>query len=775
MLLKLGLTISTTRMFSTSVKAQIDALANSYARAFLLLVILQTIYFCPMLVRRAVIFPHNNGLEVSGLAVEDKTGISNRKFSDQSSQFIPEINQHLNGHHRAWLSTWNPHVQLGRPTFQLSGFGKAYLLTHLLSVFINNPFVLYTCLTILTVYLTGIFCFLFLKALEMHPLACFSIAAGLSLGTFSAYWLTFVMFLATLCWTLALLWLLTEFIKHRSLIVLAGIAFASYSLLMTGYPQSIVIHAYLIVGFTIMRLWQAPHRLKGKLYTILALAGAALIGAVTALPPYLDVLINTQRSFRSAVGDGFFLAAVPSIKSINQLCFFLFQLVDPFWFGNAIKPEYPFPFDGLSLSVFYFILLLLSLADGRWRQVWPWQALVVTCLLLTIWSPAFLFVVHYLGFNISRSSPLGGAIIPSCVLGGYALDHILRRGLKRTFFPIALLMILLLLASIVGFNHKPELQISFVVLSLLLTLATAWFVIARKPVLLILLTIVSVVAYSFTIMLTQRLSEIQTNSALLEKIRMLTPDSSRYAIVGQDLRGILPPNQESLLEINSIHSYESLTPVDYQRVMSQLNESRSSAYRRTFTSIDADVNLDRAPFSYAGVSLLLTRHALNSDSFREAGEIKGIKLYESVEPPISAAQLTLFTVDESGRVALTGLLSKQTKLPTQKLLARDDFMKFQVTPVDQETLLFVSQQLHPYWRATSHTIPLSIVTVNDLYLGVIIPPHTSDLEITFSPFVLWSWIPQAIYVALGLALLVRKLIKVRKKGARSFRWLSVTK
>lgn len=732
------------------------ALANTYLKTFLALVVLQTLYFGPMIVQRAVFFPHNNGFEVSGLEVADNTGITNRKFSDQSSALIPEINQHLHGTQQAWLSTWNPHVQLGRPTFQMFGLSKAYLLTHILSVFLDNPFILYTCLTLLTSYLTSLFCFLFLKALELHPLACFSIAAGLSLGTFFAYWLTFVMFLATWCWTLALLWLIAEFVKHKSFTIAASIAFASYSLLLTGYPQAIVIHAFLICGFTLKRLWQSPSHLKTKLYTALGLVGAALAGVVTALPAYLDVFIYTQRSVRFKVGDEFFLAVLPSIRSFNELALFLSQLFDAFWFGNVIKQEYPFVFNGLCLTPFYFVLLLLSL--GLWRQLWAWQLWVAGCLLATIWAPAYLFMVHYLGFSLSRSIPLGGAIIPAFVLCGYAVDHILRHGFeKRSLFAIAAFVTPLLLSSFVAINQRPKLQTSFVALCLLLTLGTAWFVTKRKPATLILLTIASVWVYGFTIALTQPMSEIQTTSPLVDRIRSETVDGSRYALIGQDLAGILPPNQESLLQVKSIHSYDSLTSTNYQRLMEQLSNIDSSIYRRYFTSVASDAKLQQAAFSYSGVSLLLTRSKLDTTHFKVTGEINGIMVYRSLAPPIQAAQLTNFAVNETGGVVLSGPLNEQSGLQTKKIVAQDDFMKFQMTPSDRETLLFVSQQSHPFWKATSKTIPLSTVTINDFYLGVIIPPYTNEAEIRFSPFVVWSWIPQAIYIVLFFAVMIGKL------------------
>src|SRR2546423_14068489 len=108
----------------------------SYRRAFIFFTAVFVVCFAPVLFRGQVIFAHNNRAE---LGITDKSKdkyISNRLFSDQSSAFIPELTQQLRGHSRIWISTWNPHVELGRPTAQLGGLGKAFLLTHVLSFLI---------------------------------------------------------------------------------------------------------------------------------------------------------------------------------------------------------------------------------------------------------------------------------------------------------------------------------------------------------------------------------------------------------------------------------------------------------------------------------------------------------------------------------------------------------------------------------------------------------------------------------------------------------------
>ncbi len=182
----------------------------SYRYAFLLLLLIQLLFFHPILLRGHVIYHHSNYEPLMGTPAPADPYKSNPKFGDQSAVYIPEIQQHLYKTRHSWISTWNPTVQLGRPTFQLSGFSRAFPLTNLLALITQNPFRIYTILTIITMSLTGIFLFLFLKTLELSPLACLTAATGLSSSIYAAYWMTFIMFLSTLCWACGLLWLATD-------------------------------------------------------------------------------------------------------------------------------------------------------------------------------------------------------------------------------------------------------------------------------------------------------------------------------------------------------------------------------------------------------------------------------------------------------------------------------------------------------------------------------------------------------------------------------------
>ncbi|RLB95082.1 MAG: hypothetical protein DRH50_05175 [Deltaproteobacteria bacterium] len=733
----------------------------NYRRAFLFMLIVQFFYFTPVFLKGEVIFAHNNAHEL-GVQVGDDAYISNRKFSDQSNTFIPEINHHLNGNHQSWLSTWNPYVQMGRPTWQFCAFGKAWLLTNLLSFFTNNPFVFYTSLTVLTVVLTGVFFFLFLKTIGLHPLACSSAAIGLSLGTLISYWLTFVMFPALFCWTSCLLWLIASFLKKRSYGAVVGISFATYSLLLTGYPQDVILHLYLVGGYTLFRLLGSGGSIKRRIRDGLALGISFLIGAITAFPVLADMVVLALRSARLDAGDGFFLSILPRIEGVKDLWFYGSLIFDAFWAGNPIRPEYPFPFEGFSLNPLYFGLFVLSFAGGRWRRVWAWQLFFALCVMTTLWLPAYLFAVRYLGFHFSSSQLIGGGLIPAFVLGAYSVDTLLRTGMNRKFAAF-LLMASFIMAVLPWFHYHELWHTEFVAASFLLMIGSVLFCLVPRPILLQCLIVVTVFVYGHKMVLARPLYSIEVSSRIVKEIKAVLGDrGARFAKVG-NISGILPPNQEALLKIRSIHSYDGLSPVNYQRSVLAFSDVGSVGLGKYFCSIDTDSKLGQEAFSYAGVGALLSPRKLDARLFKKTGETNGIGLYEPLHPVILRAQITGFERPQAGKdVVVRGFLHENRgpgRIETTVLY--DDYQEIKVASCSQETLLFLSRQYHPKWRAFSRGAPLETVIINDFYQGVIIPPDTNEVSLEFRPFVLWSWIPQVMYLGIGLLLLLGRWMRAK--------------
>lgn len=610
---------------------------------------------------------------------------------------------------------------------------------------------LYTALIVFTLFLTGVFLFLFLKTLGLHPLACSVAAIGLSTGVFVSYWLTFIMFIAPICWSLCLLWLITKFIRKRSCLFAGGISFATYSLLLTGYPQFTVLQAYLIIAYTSVYLWKSYGKVETRLYTGLMLIGAALLGLIMASPVFVDLAVNAQRSARLSAADEFFTAVLPGINSFKYLGVFLFSIFDPFWVGNPIERGYPYlSFDGLCLTPLYFGLFLLSFFHGQWRKLWPWQLLAILCLIATVWPKAYLFVVHYMGFNLSRFQPLAGAVLPAFVLCGHAVDYIIRNKPDKTpslIQPVVFILLLFLIAVLtLLWLNTPKLSVIYIMLCCGFTAGLVCFVRIRKPILLQILSVVAVFAYSSVLILTRPLEKIQTSSPLVKDVQAQTHDGSRYAKVGREVSYLFPPNEEALLGIRSVHSYDSLSSRSYQRLVLQLSEEGAISYGRYFGHLSSSSKLGDPAFSYSGIGLLLTR------------DPNGVKFTKTPTRPL------LYTLTKNfhkvgNQVIFRGVLREHSELNVERIAEFDDLKRFEVTQSDQKTILFVSQQYHPCWKASSRGNTLETVIINDFYQGAVIPPQTHEVQLEFRPYVLWSWVPQLLYILFAVGALVNWIRK----------------
>lgn len=300
--------------------------------------------------------------------------------------------------------------------------GKSISVDEHLSYVTGNPFVFQTCQGLMLVFVSGIFFFLFLRELDLHPISCCAVAFGFSTSTLIVYWLSFSVFLATFCWTLALFWLITRFIKSSTVWGWIGLVFAAYSLFMTEYPQSIILSLYLLGLYSLVRIRKLPAA-SGR--TLFFLSMAFFAAFLVTLPVYLDIFIAAKNSARLKVADSFFVGVLPRIRSLLDLGKFMLLFFDPYLLGNPVSSNYPVPYNGISLTPIYFILLLMSFFMNVRRKLWGWHLFIAGCFITTLWPAAYLVLVHYFGFSLSRIQTLGIALIPCFIVSAYVIDSLL--------------------------------------------------------------------------------------------------------------------------------------------------------------------------------------------------------------------------------------------------------------------------------------------------------------------------------------------------------------
>jgi hypothetical protein len=236
--------------------------------------------------------------------------------------------------------------------------------------------------------------------------------------------------------------------------------------------------------------------------------------------------------------------------------------------------------------------------------------------------------------------------------------------------------------------------------------------------------------------------------------------ATRLAFVGY--KNLVPPNQESLLGLKSIHVYDSLSSREYQALVSKLSLKGTYTYGRHFDYITDGRWLGRPEFSYTGIGLYISSMELHEPRLSRLGQWRKYRFYRPVSPPKMAAQVVDYE-QKDGEVVLAGRLEEHRLLPVRRLDAFTDYRTYALTPLGAPSLLFVSGQYHPRWVARGPEGPLETLKVNDFYEGVIIPPGTSEVVLEFRPRVLWMWVPQVIFLVLGAVVAAGYLVRRRKR------------
>jgi len=216
-----------------------------------------------------------------------------------------------------------------------------------------------------------------------------------------------------------------------------------------------------------------------------------------------------------------------------------------------------------------------------------------------------------------------------------------------------------------------------------------------------------------------------------------------------------------------VNSYDSLSSRRYQELVGHWSAVGTRTYGRHFKFLDIEWALADQAFPFSNVHLILSTRPIATDQLTLAAEVNGIKLYETATAPIGLLQTRHFQFSNRGEAAIDPLASP-ANLQSHRVEMLNDFQRIEVTASPDETLLFLSQQYHRAWRARSHNGALRTVIVNGFYQGVVLPPNTSEIELFFRQFVLWSWLPQLLSTASGALLLLRSLLQMgrRQRGVR---------
>lgn len=704
-----------------------------------------------------VVAPHRNTIEL-GLPPEADGLLENRKFSDYSSAYIPELQQHLDGGGQQWLATWTSRNELGRPLYHLSGFSPAYLPAWVLAKLRPTPYAFITVLTFGQCFLAGLFIFLYCRELRFAPWVAALSAGGLASCPMFMYWLTFPMFPAVWCWSAGVLYALARLQRTLDLWGWSVLVFSVYSLLMTAYPQPVVFQAYLLTGYGLVlvkRLRREAGMREVGLY-LAAVGSAGIVGGLCALPVYFDLVYTASQSARTAPDPTFFLAPLPAIHSFQDAGRFIAVSTFPEIFGEPMSPAYPLRYDGVSLTPLLIFLAVLGGLD-RFRECWGWWAAVGMLCALAMIHPLYLIGVKHLGFHLSRSTPLGSIALPATVIAAHGAESLARNARIRTrgVLPAAA-VVCVTLAFAVGFGRFQGLEIRWNAVAGAIPVVACCVAQFRstRPWLLLAALICMGACISRPLMLRQDPSQIARTSPLVEAVRRHLPPGSRFAVVGTSISP-LPPNLNAALELPSVHSYDSLSPKRYHTLIQALG-GEVKTYGRWNDSISPDFDGD--DFWMSNVGLVISTKGLNHPNLIHIEELAGLHLYRVLSRMGTCAQFAFSADTNEGDVARLPERQTRRRLAVERLEDHGDSALFQVAEADG-SLLVLSQMYHRDWQAAALNgrtwEKAATLPVNGAFQGVALPPRVQRVALRFEPAARHAWMSHWFLAGLLVAVLLR--------------------
>ncbi len=729
----------------------------THGRALALLAATWVVFFGPFLVRGHVVFAHDNALEL-GLTPQDPPGLlsNRRRFRDLDAGYLAEIHKHLAGRRAGWIASWVPEAEMGRPAGQWMGVGKGFLPLALLSLVSNDVLRVYTWLVVGALVLSGLFAFLFLRARGLLPAACLCGGVGMSLGVDVVSWMAAAPFLWAFTGALALLWLVERCAQELTPARLLGLALCVNLQLCGGYPQSVVWSVYVVGAFALARfagLGAARWRFA------IAVGGAAAVGLLASLPGLLDLLDMARRSVRVAeVGDAFFLKALPPLASLRDGLLLGAQLVDSSIFGNPVSEDSRLGYATLSLTPLFAGLLLSTPALLRRASVAPWLAGAALGVLLTLWPGAYLFAVHHLGLSLSRLPPIFGLLPVFVLAGAFACDVWLREPGRMRLLRTALAASGSCLV-LGGVWVAPEpLEPARLGVAIAAQAAVLGFLWRPSPRGLVGLLLLGAFVYALPVAMFRPTGSIRQGGPFLEAVARYTGEHGRFAFVR---RSLMPANQQLLHGIRSPHSYNSLSSHAFRDFVLGISESPPTTHGRHFQWITSPAKLDEAPFSFTGIRLLVSRIPIPEAIAEPVGRIRRFGVYRVRAPQPTEAQVRVFEAGGDGGVRIAGRLEDAPGLPLRRLETLDDALHLAVTGSERESLLFLSQQHHPDWRAWDGAgRSLETPVVNGFYQGVRLPPGTREVRLRYFAASRFAWLSHAGF---GMAALVLVALRVRRR------------
>lgn len=741
----------------------------SYRGVFLLYCAIFIAVFWRVLFDHHVIAPHAMYDELGLATPASLETIENRKFSDFSNAFLPEIAQHMQGERSAWLATFTNANELGRPLHQIAGFSPSYFPTWIAFHFTDVPWTFFNLYTLSICFFSGLFFLLLCRELALHPMAGLIAAASLAFSPLFLYWISFPMFAAVYCWGCGILWSLTRLAKKADYLAWVALSFSTYSLLMTGYPQPIVFHLYLFsVYFLFLFLWHKhPHH--ARLHFLLTCSSAVFVAAILVLPVYADVYLNSTLSPRAQIDTAFFTSVLPGFTTFNELFeFFFLSTVAPV-FGTGTHSDFPLKYNGLSLTLFVCVFAILSFFLCLRKTLPLW----IVCIILacfTLVHDLYAFGVEHLGFHLSRSTTLTPMTLPMCLILAFTADTLLKKRTqtsKSKIFTTSVILVLILFGALIfadsnGITVSWDHVTALLTVNLLLTFAYR----RHAPIFIFIALCITIFFTTKPLILSQDRDRLANSSPLLSLITENLEQHQRLALL-VDRRDILPANLNALFGISSVHSYNSLSSSRYHQAIENLG-GKVIAFGRRNMFIQPDLNSH--DFWLSNIGLVISDHAHTNAELELIGQHDTLYVYRVKQ---TMGQAVITSIEESMLQDLELTVTDGMREHSQVISPeRDqaDLLQFDVAHTLSETgrssLLIVSLKHYPQWQAEAQINDqwrdIDTLRVNDAYLGIVIPEQANKLRLTFKTYSKLAYLGHLFWSLILVSLIITTLYNYRK-------------
>jgi hypothetical protein len=762
-----------------------------WQRPIVLYTLSVVLYFCPWLWQQQVISPIDVRL-AANLPVTEADYNTSSYFSDYVF-YTAEEHMLMHAPRAGWLSTWSDMNQLGRPLSQLGGWNVSYVLTWVLRIWIDNPYVFFTVNFVLYTYLAGLFALLYVRQLLHHTGLALLAAYLIIASPFFFYWNTYLTFVATTCWALALLcgflWLRNKPSWQPVLLL----AFAVYSLLSMGYQQMIIHLGYIFVGYVVYLLWQLRDN-RQRFWQFIGYAiGAMVMGIVMAVPVYLDTIqAATLATVRQTLSAEYFYDVMPYFNGVTELfrAGLNYVLKDIFVPVDDFNTQ-TYPYRGGYTSLFVCMLVLIG-AIWRWRDTWGWSVWVVIAVLFSFSRTAFVFGYEQLHLpQLSRAVMFYGAgqQVPELILAVYGAHVLLHDAVTRTTKILlgAVWLGVTLIVSATMFMTVRDVDFQwifmgsefFVVFELVIVgcLLVMALIDAPRIKMAIMFGVLSIqlVWLLQPLLLTKSITAIATTSPSTEVIRQTLQPGERMAMVDEldselaNQRATyneLTPfglNYNAVLNLPQLGTYYPLQSKYYVTLMKRfgVNYDYYNPYIRKIA-----LPMPENDQWMANIRTIVSKNPLTDSNLTLTARTDGfIPFYVYTTPATMGCclQVPLRDVRIVPSAQQDEYWIDTPKAPTNRQLQKSedqgDRFVVPVTESTNENIIVFSQIYYAQWYARVRTATgwqdAPTVVVNAAYQGVLIPAGTQEVIMEFRPWAYWSIIPNIFWLGCLLVLFGR--------------------